>query len=117
VIRLHHMSDEHAMQTLRLNLAVIPPMDTSNQLVMYAKELLPTDAPYVLDGRSYFPHLSLYMTDVLRDNQEEFLKIARKICVSVEAPLQCLADSIAVLLVIMWKFHIPRLIRLSGHTC
>jgi 2'-5' RNA ligase len=58
-----------AADSLLLNVAIIPPASVAQAVIGLGAQL-PADAPFVVDGENYFPHLTVFMARFAADNEE-----------------------------------------------
>ncbi len=74
-----------AIKSLSCNVAIIPPSEVSKRAVTISKKLEQYGTYFTLDGKKYYPHITLYMTEFPSKNIERIKKLLHSI---VESTLQ-----------------------------
>ena len=66
------------MQSESFNIVIYPPADISKKAAEVSKKLKRKGGLFVLDGKSYFPHITIYMTEFPVKNVPRIRKILRE---------------------------------------
>lgn len=65
------------MKSESFNIVIYPPADISKKAISVSKKLKKKGGLFVLDGKKYFPHLTIYMTEFPIKNVPKIRKILR----------------------------------------
>ncbi|MBI4281218.1 2'-5' RNA ligase family protein [Candidatus Uhrbacteria bacterium] len=57
-----------ARQSISCNIAIIPPLAIAKKAIAASRRFKKQGGLYVLDGKNYFPHVTLYMTEFPKKN-------------------------------------------------
>ncbi|MBI4094219.1 MAG: DUF1045 domain-containing protein, partial [Candidatus Liptonbacteria bacterium] len=67
----------HTMQSKSFNIVIYPPKEISQKAITVSKELKKKGGLFFLDGKNYFPHVTIYMTEFPVKNIPKVKKVLR----------------------------------------
>ena len=67
------------MKSKSFNVVIYPPQEISKKAIGVSKKLKKKGGLFVLDGKNYFPHLTIYMTEFPIKNVSKIRKILRNV--------------------------------------
>lgn len=66
------------MKSKPFNIAIYPPVEISKKAIGVSKKLKNKNSLFVLDGKNYFPHITLYMTEFPLKNVAKIRKLLKQ---------------------------------------
>jgi len=71
-------------KTKPFNIVICPPVKISKRAIAVSKKLKNRNALFVLDGKNYFPHITLYMTEFPLKNVVKVRKLLKQFAVKTK---------------------------------
>ena len=71
-------------KTKPFNVAIYPPAEISKRVIAISKKLKNKNGLFVLDGKNYFPHITLYMTEFPLKNMVKIKKLLKQFAVKTK---------------------------------
>ncbi|OGF26938.1 hypothetical protein A2242_02890 [Candidatus Falkowbacteria bacterium RIFOXYA2_FULL_47_9] len=71
-------------KTKPFNIVIYPPAEISKRAITVSKKLRNRNALFVLDGKNYFPHITLYMTEFPLKNVAKIRKLLKQFAVKTK---------------------------------
>jgi len=71
-------------KTKLFNIVICPPVKISKRAIAVSKKLKNRNALFVLDGKNYFPHITLYMTEFPLKNVVKVRKLLKQFAVKTK---------------------------------
>ena len=65
-------------KTKPFNIVIYPPVEISKRAIAVSKKLKSKKGLFVLDGKNYFPHITLYMTEFPLKNVAKVKKLLKQ---------------------------------------
>ena len=66
------------------NIAIIPPKGISEKAIRVSRSLKKEDVFFILDGKKYFPHITIYMAELPKKNLSKIKKTLKLISQNIK---------------------------------